>query len=204
MVKDGQVVMAVLGAVRGSILGVATACAAGTNKISHTVGGKRVVIIRKISLMRSAAFYGAAFHATKPAEAHTAFRDSALVQTKLAGDSSFCPGRFFRKTIRFSGAVVNLFNFRPHFLKMGPDTICAEAYYSGDRWTAFAAMTARAHANVVVFKESFSTAVHDLVVKRIIMLTDQRCKISKFKYQISGCQVSGVRFQVSGKKNKKA
>ncbi len=126
------------------------------------------------------------------------------MQTKLAGDASFCPGRFFRKTIRFSGAVVNLFNFRPHFLKMGPDTICAEAYYSGDRWTAFAAMTARAHANVVVFKESFSTAVHDLVVKRIIMLTDQRCKISKFKYQISGCQVSGVRFQVSGKKNKKA
>ncbi len=56
MVKDGQVVMAMLGAFGDSILGVATACAAGTNKISHTVGGKRVVIIRKISLMRSAAF----------------------------------------------------------------------------------------------------------------------------------------------------
>jgi hypothetical protein len=56
MVKDGQVVMAMLGAVRGSIFGVATACAAGTNKISHTVGGKRVVLVRKIALVRAAAF----------------------------------------------------------------------------------------------------------------------------------------------------
>jgi hypothetical protein len=189
MVKDGQVVMAMLGAFGDSIFGVATACAARTNKISHTVGGKRVVVIRKIALVRAAAFYGAAFHATKSAEAHTAFGDSALVQTKLAGDAGLCPGRFFRKTIRFTGAVVNLFDFRPHFLKMGPDTIYAEAYYSGDGRAAFAAMTARAHANVVVFEESFSTAVHDLVIKRIIMLTNR----------IPGFQVSGVRCQVSGK-----
>jgi hypothetical protein len=160
MVKDGQVVMAMLGAFGDSIFWVAAACAAGTNKISHAVGGKRVVVIRKIALVGAAAFYGTAFHLTKPAEAHTAFGDSALVQTKLAGDAGLCPGRFLRKTIRFPGAVVNLFDFRPHFLKMGSDTICAEAYYSGDRWTALAAMTARAHANAVVFKESFSTAVH--------------------------------------------
>ena len=185
MVKDGQVVMAMLGAFGDSIFWVATACAAGTNKISHAVGGKRVVVIRKIALVGTTAFYGAAFQATKSAEAHTAFGDSALVQTKLAGDAGLCPGRFLRKTIRFSSAVVNLFDFRPHFLKMGSDTICAEAYYSGDRWTAFAAMTARAHANVVVFKESFSTAVHDLVIKRIIMLTDQTCKISNLKSQIT-------------------
>jgi hypothetical protein len=38
---------------------------------------------------------------------------------------------------------------------------------------------------VVVFKESFSTAVHDLVIKRIIMLTDQTCKISNLKSQIT-------------------
>ena len=151
-------------------------------------------------VLGAAAFYGAAFHATKSAEAHTAFRNFTLVQTKLAGDAGLCPGRFFRKPIRFPGAVVNLFDFRPHFLKMGPDTICAEAYYSGDRWTAFAAMTAGAHANVVVFEESFSTAVHDLVIKRIIMLTN---RIPGF--QVSGViQVPGVSFQVSGKKNKKA
>ena len=173
MVKDGQVVMAMLGALGGSIFGVATACAAGTNKISHAVGGKRVVVIRKIALVRAAAFYSAAFHSTKPTEAHTAFGDSALVHTKLAGDSSFCPGRVFRKTIRFPGAVVHLFDFRPHGLKIGPDTICAEAYYTGDGKAAFAALSAGAHANVVVFKESFSASVHDLVSKRIVVLTDQ-------------------------------
>jgi hypothetical protein len=156
MVKDGQVVMAMLGAFRDSIFGVATACAAGTNKISHAVGGKRVVVIRKIALVGTAAFYGAAFYATKSAIAHTAFGDSALVHTKLAGDAGLCPGRFFRKTIRFPGAVVNLFDFRPHCLKMGSDTICTEAYYSGDGRTAFAALSAGAQANVVRLK-SFKT-----------------------------------------------
>ena len=165
--------MAMLRALGGSIFGVATTCAAGTNKISHAVGGKRVVVIRKIALVRAAAFYSAAFHSTKPTEAHTAFGDSALVHTKLARDSSFCPGRVFRKTIRFPGAVVHLFDFRPHGLKIGPDTICAEAYYTGDGKAAFAALSAGAHANVVVFKESFSTGVHDLVSKRIVVLTDQ-------------------------------
>ena len=79
-----------------------------------------------------------------------------MVHAKLAGDASLCPGRFFRKTIRFPGAVVNLFDFRPHFFKMGPDTICAEAYYSGDGRAAFAALLAGAHANVVRLK-SFKT-----------------------------------------------
>ena len=182
MVKDGQVVMAMLGAFGDSIFWVATACAAGTNKISHTVGGKRVVVVRKIALVRAAAFYGAAFHSTKPAEAHTAFGDSALVQTKLAGDTGLCPGRFFRKAIRLPAAIMNSLDFRPNFFKMGSDTICAEAYYSGDRWTAFAAMTARAHANVVVFEESFATGIHDLVIRRIIVFTDKMCKISNPKY----------------------
>ena len=88
-----------------------------------------------------------------------------MVHTKLAGDAGLCPGRVFRKTIRFPGAVVNLFDFRPYFLKMGPDTICTEAYYSGDGRAAFAALLAGAHANVVVFKESFSTAVHIAFLK---------------------------------------
>jgi hypothetical protein len=110
------------------------------------------------------------------------------VHTKLAGDAGFCPGRVFRKTIGFPGAVVNLFDFRPHFLKMGPDTSCAEAYYSGDGRAAFAALSAGAHANVVVFKESFSTGIHDLVIKRIIVLTDQRCKIPNHK-QISNSNI---------------
>jgi len=102
---------------------------------------------------------------------------------------------------------VNLFDFRPYFVKVSPDTVTTEADYTGDGGTTFAAVPAGALAKVVVFKESFSAAVHDLVIKRIVVLAHQRCKISKFKYQISGfqlsgvIQVSGVRFQVSGRKN---
>ena len=115
--------------------------------------------------MRPAAFYGAAFHSTKSAEAYAAFRDSALVQTKLAGDTRLCPGRVFRKTVGLPATIVNPLDFRPHFFKMSPDTICAKAYYRGDRWTALAAMTAGAQANMVVFKESFSTNVHCIAIK---------------------------------------
>jgi hypothetical protein len=165
MVEHGKVVMAMLSPFGDSIRGVAAAGSARTDKISHAVGGKRIIVIRKISLVRATAFYGAAFHLTKSAEAHTAFRDSAVVHTKLAGDADLCPGRFFRKTIRFSATVVNLFDFRPHFLKMCPDTICAEAYHRGDRWAAITALPTGAHANVVIFKESFSTNVHCIAIK---------------------------------------
>ena len=120
--------------------------------------------------MRPAAFYGAVLHSTKSAEAHAAFRDPALVHTKLAGDAIFYPGRVFRKTIRLPAMIVNPLDFRPHFFKMSPDTICAEAYYRGDRWTALAAMTAGAQANMVVFKESFSTNVHSIAVKRVLII----------------------------------
>jgi hypothetical protein len=88
-----------------------------------------------------------------------------LVQTKLAGDASFCPRRVFRKTIGLPATIVNPLDFRPHFLEIDPDTIHAEAYYSGDCCTTLAALPAGTHANMVVFKESFSTNVHDLVVK---------------------------------------
>jgi hypothetical protein len=137
--------------------------------------------------VRAAAFYGPAFHSTKPTEAHTAFGDSALVHTKLTADAGFCPGRVFRKTIRLPAAIVNPLDFRPHFLKMGPDTIYAEAYYSRDNRAAFAALSAGANANVVVIEESFSTTVHDLFIKRIFVL----------RRQTPGFQ-DACRFQCSG------
>ena len=130
MVENGQVVVAMFSPFGDSILGVATTCAARTNKVSYAVGGKRVIVIRKIALVRPAAFYGAAFYSTKSAEAHAAFRYSALVYTKLAGYAGLHPRRVCRKTIRLPAAIVNSLDFRPHFLKIGPYTIHAEAYYS--------------------------------------------------------------------------
>ena len=186
MVEHGQVIMAMLSPFGDSIRGVATACAARTNKVSHAVGGKWIIVIGKIALVRTAAFYGAAFHSTKSAEAHSTFRDSALVHTKLAGDASLCPGRVFRKTIRLPATIVNPLDFRPHCLKIGPDTLHTEAYNSGDCCPALAAMTAGAQANMVVFKESFSTTTHGRVTKRIF----------KLRRQIPGFQ-DACRFQCS-------
>jgi hypothetical protein len=105
------------------------------------------------------------------------------VHTKLAGDAGLCPGRVFRKTIRLPATIVNPLDLRPHFLKMRPDTIYAEAYYRGDGRVAFAAMTARAQTNVIVFKEPFSTNIHSRVAERIIVITHPTCKISNPKLQ---------------------
>lgn len=128
MVEHGQIVVAMFSPFGNSICGVAAARATRTNKVSHAVGWKRVIIIGKIALVRTAAFYGASFHSTKSAEAHAAFWDSALVHTKPATDAGLCLRRVFRKTKRFSAAVVDLFDIRPHFLKVAPDTIHAKAY----------------------------------------------------------------------------
>jgi hypothetical protein len=65
---------------------------------------------------------------------------------------------------------------------MGPDTICAEAYYSGDGRTAFAALLAGAHAKA---EYSFADAGHDLPILRIDLLTYQICKIPNSKSQIT-------------------
>ena len=60
---------------------------------------------------------------------------------------------------------MNLLDFRPYFVKVGPDTSTAESDYTGDGGAAFAAVPAGAQAKVVVFKESFSIDIHDLVTK---------------------------------------
>ena len=46
MVEHGQVVVAMFSPLGDSIRGVATARAASTNKVSHAIGGKRVIVIR--------------------------------------------------------------------------------------------------------------------------------------------------------------
>jgi hypothetical protein len=60
---------------------------------------------------------------------------------------------------------MNPFDFRPYFVKVSPDTVTTEADYTGDGGTTFAAVVAGALAKVIVFKESFSTASHDLFTK---------------------------------------
>jgi hypothetical protein len=44
-------------------------------------------------------------------------------------------------------------------------------------------LLAGAHANVVVFKEPFSTNIHSRVAERIIVITHPTCKISNPKLQ---------------------
>jgi len=73
--------------------------------------------------------YLAVYNSTKSTKAHTAFRDFTLMKADLAGNSALCPRGIFWQTVGFAGTGVNFLDLRPNFLKVGPDTICTEAYY---------------------------------------------------------------------------
>jgi hypothetical protein len=112
-----------------SILGMATACTTGTNKIAHAVCRQGIVIVGEISLVRPSALYRAVFHSAEAAEAYTAFGDFTLVQAKVAGNPGLSLRRILRQSVGLSGTRVNLFDLGPNFLKVGSDAICTEAYY---------------------------------------------------------------------------
>jgi hypothetical protein len=129
MIKDSQIVVAVLRTSGYSILGIATSGAAGTDKTSDAVAGQGIIIVRKIALVGATADDLAAFYSAEAAEAHTALGDFTLVQAEMAGNAGLSSGRILRQTVGLSGTRVNLFYLGPNFLKVGPDAICTEAYY---------------------------------------------------------------------------
>jgi hypothetical protein len=129
MIENSQIVVAMLGSVGYSILGIATPGAAGTDKTSDTVAGQGVIIIRKIALVGATSDYLAVHNPTESTKANPALGDFTLMQAKLAGNSVLCPRGIFRQTVGFAGTRVNLLDLRPNILEVGPDTICTEAYY---------------------------------------------------------------------------
>jgi len=160
--EDSQVVMAMFRTVCNSIFGITTACTTGTNKITHTVCWKGVIIIGKIPLVGASPDYLAVYNSTEPTKAKASLGNFTVVQTKAAAKSGLGPGRIFWKTVGFTSTGVNPLDLRPDFIKVGPDTICTEAYYIGDDWAAFAAVSAKAQA---ISKYSFANISHVLPKK---------------------------------------
>lgn len=90
------------------------------------------------------------------------------MQAELARDSRLSSGWICRKIIGLPAAIVNLLDLWPDFLEMVPDTVTTDGNYIGDGGTTFAAVVAGTLANVIVFKKTFSTGIHELVLKKII------------------------------------
>ena len=82
IIKDGQILVAVLGSSGHSIFGIATTGTGGADKSSYTVGRKRVVIIRQISFVRTSAYQFTVSDPAKSAVTHATFRYPALVKTE--------------------------------------------------------------------------------------------------------------------------
>jgi hypothetical protein len=87
VIKNSKIVMPIFGAGGHSVLGVAAAGACWTDKISHAVGRKRVIIVAKITFVGSTPDYFAVFDPTEAAIASGAFRDTALVNAESATNS---------------------------------------------------------------------------------------------------------------------
>ena len=168
--EDSQVVMAMFRTFCSSIFGITTACATGTNKITHTVCWKGIIIIGEIPLVGAPSDYLAVYNSTEPTKANASLGNFTVVETKGAGKSDLGPGGIFWKTVGFTSAGVNPLDLRPDFIKVGSDTICTEAYYIGDDWATFAAVSACAQA---ILKYPFTNPGHNLVMKKIILFTDQ-------------------------------
>ena len=73
--------------------------------------------------------YLAVCNSTEPTKAKASLGDFALVQTEVAAKSALSSRRIFRKTVGFARTIMNLFDLRPDFFKVGPDAVCTEAYY---------------------------------------------------------------------------
>jgi hypothetical protein len=87
VIKNSKIVMPILGAGGHSVLGIAATGACWTDKITHAVGRKRVVIVAEIPFVGSTPDYLAVFDSTEAAVAGGAFRNTALVNTESATNS---------------------------------------------------------------------------------------------------------------------
>jgi len=144
-IEYGQISVAVFCTFGMCIFGIPAARTAGADKITDTVCGKRVVIKRQISLMRSPATNTLIFYMPETAEPGFIFRDFALMNTQIAGNPVIGIRRSLRKSVELSTSVVNLFNLRPDTIEMGSDTLGAKTDGIGDGSITFFTKTARSH-----------------------------------------------------------
>jgi len=132
LVEDGQVFIAVFGALRMGKLGIASAGAAGTDPVSHTIGGQRIIIPADVSLFCSGADKLIPLVGAEATVSPAAGRDAALVGAELAANAHHILRRLLGKMERAPGSAVGLFDQRQNLGEILADAIHTQPQSPGD------------------------------------------------------------------------
>lgn len=137
MVKNRQITMSEFRSFGNRILRISAAGAGRADKIAHTVGGQRVKVKVQITFMGPAADDTPVFHAPLTAEPCLTFGYGAVMNAQTTKNAVIFTRRLQRKAVCPAAVVVNFFNLGPDRIKVGPDTIGAEANSVGNGPAAF-------------------------------------------------------------------
>lgn len=148
MIEYGQILITVFRTFGSRISGISTACTARADKVPHTVGGKGIIIVGQIPLMRSAAGDSAVMNLSESTKADAVFRNFTVMDTQAAGNAVFCIRGILRKAISLATSIMNGLDLRPDTVEMRSDTSSAKANGVGYGFRAFMAGIACAHNNI--------------------------------------------------------
>lgn len=148
IIKYCQILITVFRAFGSRISGISAARTSRADKVPHTVGGKGIIIVGQVPLMRSPAGNSAVSNPSKSTKADAVFRNFTVMDTQATGNAVYCIRRILRKAIGPSAAIMNGLDLRPDIVEMRPDTIGAKADGVGYVFCAFIAGIAFTHNNM--------------------------------------------------------
>jgi hypothetical protein len=127
MIKYGQILITVFSAFGSRIFGISAARTSRADKVPHTVGGKGIIIVGQVPLMRSPAANSAVLNPSKSTKANAVFRNLTIMDTQPTGDAVYRPRGILRKAIGPTAAIMNGLDLRPDIVEVRPDTLGAKA-----------------------------------------------------------------------------
>lgn len=148
MIEYGQILITVFRTFGSRISGISTARTSRADKVPHTVGGKGIIIVGQIPLMRSPARDSAVLNLSESTKADAVFRNFTVMDTQAAGNAVFCIRGILRKAISLATSIMNGLDLRPDTVKMHSDTSGTKANGVGYGFRAFMAGIACAHNNI--------------------------------------------------------
>ena len=147
MIKYCQILITVFSTFGGRISRISAACTSRTDKVPHTVGGKRIIIVGKVSLMRPPAGDSAVLNLPKSTKADAVFRNFTVMDTQATGNAVYRIRGILRKSIGPAASIMNSLDLRPDIVEMRPNTVGAKTDGVGYVFCAFIAGIAFTHNN---------------------------------------------------------
>jgi len=147
MIKYGQILITVFRAFGSRISGISAPCTSWTDKVPHTVGGKRIIIVGQIPFMRPPAGNSAVLNSSKSTKAYAVFRNFTVMDTQATGNAVYRIRGILRKAIGPAAAIMNGLDLRPDIVEMRPNTVGAKTDGVGYVFCAFIAGIAFTHNN---------------------------------------------------------